>query len=152
MIVFFCCFFLKMYIDLKVKLLFKFIKNFLEQLTWVRIQLSPWKPASVSVDAMLTVRLCLVLQYSPLESAISTLVNQFHSASADNTGTLKRDEFKGLLSSHLPNLAKVISSRKRAGHRGGRVQGPSCKQQTGWLKDTLRTTQMNLELRQNSCV
>lgn len=120
-----------MYIDIKVKLLFKFIKNFLEQLKWVRMQLSPWKPASVSAAATLTVRLCLLLQYSALEKAISTLVNQFHSASADNTGTLKRDEFKGLLSSHLPNLAKVISTRECAGHRGGRIQSPSCKQQTG---------------------
>ncbi|CAN9504179.1 unnamed protein product [Ophioblennius macclurei] len=48
-------------------------------------------------------------QISPLESAINTVVNQFHSASGNNSGTLNPTEFKSLLTSQLPNLMKGVN-------------------------------------------
>ncbi|KAG7499836.1 S100-A14 [Solea senegalensis] len=51
-------------------------------------------------------------QYSELENAIQTLVSQFYGSSKDNSPTLKVDEFKGMLSSQLPNLAKGFGSEQ----------------------------------------
>ncbi|XP_034560887.1 S100 calcium binding protein V2 [Notolabrus celidotus] len=54
-------------------------------------------------------------QSSDLEQAISTLVNQFHSASSNGSGTLKTDEFKNLLSSQMPNMVKGIATEQGLG-------------------------------------
>lgn len=51
----------------------------------------------------------LSVQYSDLEKAISTLVSQFHSASADKSPELKPEEFKGLLSSQMPSLKVAMN-------------------------------------------
>ncbi|XP_074542159.1 protein S100-A13-like [Halichoeres trimaculatus] len=54
-------------------------------------------------------------QPSELEKAISTLVNQFHGASSNNSGTLKPDEFKSLVSSQMPNMLKGIGTEQGLG-------------------------------------
>ncbi|CAL8295672.1 unnamed protein product [Merluccius merluccius] len=48
------------------------------------------------------------VQPTDLEKAITTLVNEFHNAGSG--ATLKTEEFKGLVSSQLPTLARTTGS------------------------------------------
>lgn len=47
------------------------------------------------------------LQYTDLELAINTLVENFHSASSTNANTLTAQEFQSMLSKELPTMVKV---------------------------------------------
>ncbi|KAM6974096.1 S100 calcium binding protein V2 [Tautogolabrus adspersus] len=94
-------------------------------------------------------------QFSGLESAIGTLVNQFHSASETNSPTLKTDEFKNLLSSQMPNMAKSFLSDqgmgdilKKMGVKDG--EGISFKHFWGLIQ-TVATNQHSILAGQRGC-
>ncbi|KAM9306660.1 S100 calcium binding protein V2 [Pholidichthys leucotaenia] len=84
---------------------------------------------------------------SSLEDAICTLVTQFQNASADKSGTLKMDEFKNLLSSQLPSLAKGFGTDQGFGkilQQMGVGEGEGINFKHFWsLIQNLATTQFN---------
>ncbi|CAL8363496.1 S100 calcium binding protein V2 [Gadus morhua] len=49
-----------------------------------------------------------MVQFTDLEKAISTMVDEFHKAGSG--ATLKADEFKGLVSSQMPTLATTVGT------------------------------------------
>ncbi|KAG1947928.1 hypothetical protein F2P79_012707 [Pimephales promelas] len=51
-------------------------------------------------------------QHTDLESAINTLVENFHSASSTNANTLTAQEFQSMLSKELPTMAKTAGDQE----------------------------------------
>ncbi|XP_063040878.1 protein S100-A14-like [Engraulis encrasicolus] len=87
-------------------------------------------------------------QGSDLEKALKTLVSNFHSAGGNNGGTLSRDQFKGLLSSQMPTLAKTSMSEGGMGEilqQMGVKDGEDISFKHFWnLIQTLATSQHGL--------